>query len=260
MDVKTIVDFKRICSTVSSDLKLRRITQKQVAEIIGTTKQTVANQLSGKKRFSSNMAKKFAEAFGYDERFLLYGVGNLYDEEKGVILLGGEDKSTDESNQYYIRYRDKQLIYDNQILAAKMLFEILNNKIAISAFQAYLDGEYNEFDELTDILKEEYAYKLVIPGVPPMYEEYLKRTRQWFTDVETKAAKELVLIESKAACGELIDVDAEVERFRKRVLWIKVAHKDAAMERHPNLEVDNYITKEEQQEYQKMMPKEKEQR
>ena len=46
------------------------------------------------------------------------------------------------------------------------------------------------------------------------------------------------------ALGELIDVDAEVERFRKRVLWIKDSFKDDAAKAHPDLNLDEYVTPE----------------
>ena len=59
---KQSLSVKEICEAVSADLKERRITQQKAAEMIGTTKQTVANQLSGKKRFSANMAQKYCDA------------------------------------------------------------------------------------------------------------------------------------------------------------------------------------------------------
>ena len=45
--------------------------------------------------------------------------------------------------------------------------------------------------------------------------------------------------------GEIVDVDALVDRFRKRVIWIKDSHKDQALEKHPELNLDEYVTKEE---------------
>lgn len=249
-------DFKEICKAISADWKARRITHQIAADKVGTTKQTISNQISAKSRFSVPMARKFAEAFGYDERFLLYGEGDLYAEGKGVIINGGKDKDTGLPNLYYLGYRNEPFIHGKQLRVAERIIEILNNKVAISAFHAYLDEKYDEYSELVDILESEYAYKCVIFGLPPKHAEALRRTRQWFTDVETKAAKELVLIEQKAASGELIDVDAEIERFRRRVLWIKDANKEEAKKNHPDLDLEKYIPEEERQEFLKLMPKE----
>ena len=41
-----------------------------------------------------------------------------------------------------------------------------------------------------------------------------------------EAAKELVQIEQRAAQGEILDVDAEMERFKKKLLVIKNAYSD----------------------------------
>ena len=56
------------------------------------------------------------------------------------------------------------------------------------------------------------------------------------------------MIEQKAAQGEIIDVDALVDRFRKRVIWIKDANKDVALEKHPELKLEEYVTEEERAE------------
>lgn len=252
-------DFKEICKAISADWKARRITHQIAAEKVGTTKQTISNQISAtaKSRFSVAMAQKFAEAFGYDERFLLYGEGELYAEGHGVVINGGRNAETGLPHLYYIGYQDEPFKYGRQLRVAERLIEILNNKVAISAFHAYMNENYDEYRELVDILEDEYAYNCKIYGVSPKYAETLKRTRQWFTDVETKAAKELVLIEQKAASGELIDVDAEVERFRRRVLWTKDANKEEAKKNHPELDLEKYMPEEARQEFLKMMPDEK---
>ena len=69
---------KEICKAISADWKRRRITHQMAAEKIGSTKQTVSNQLTGKRRFSRGMAKRFSDAFGYSNQWLLFGEGEMY--------------------------------------------------------------------------------------------------------------------------------------------------------------------------------------
>ena len=112
--------------------------------------------------------------------------------------------------------------------------------------------DYEEYDKLIKILESDYAYNCVIHGVKEEYFRAMQAMRQWFTDMETKAAKELVIIEQKAAKGELINVDAEVDRFRRRVIWKKDAYKDVAHEHHPEINPDEYVSEAEHEEMLKM--------
>ena len=45
-----------ICESISLDLKARKITHKELAEMIGKSKAVVSTQISGKKSFSKEMA------------------------------------------------------------------------------------------------------------------------------------------------------------------------------------------------------------
>ena len=242
-----------ICKAVSSDFKKRRITHQKAAEMVGSTKQTITNQLSGKKRFSVNMADKFSSAFGYDTDFLLYGHGDLYREGRGVILSNGRNNNSI-PNLYYIGYQDEPFKYSRQFRVAERIIEILNNKVAIKAFHAYMSDDFDEYEELISILENDYAYNLPKNGFTPEQTKALRYYRQWFTEMETKAAKELVLIEQKAASGEIIDVDEEVNRFRKRVLMYKNAFKDVAIKKHPELNIDEYMPQKDIEEFLSMSP------
>lgn len=108
------------------------------------------------------------------------------------------------------------------IQMAERIIEILNNKVAISAFRAFIDGDYDQYHELISTLEHNFGYDLPqIVWKNPELTQKLRQIRQFFTDAETQAAKELVLIEQKAANGVIIDVDAELERFKKQLLQIK---------------------------------------
>ena len=70
-------NLKEIGHIVSAFFKENHISQEEVARTLGfTSKQVIANQLSGKK-FGKATAKKYATAFGFNEIFLLSGQGEL---------------------------------------------------------------------------------------------------------------------------------------------------------------------------------------
>ena len=242
--------LKEVCQEIRDDFKNRRITQQFAADLLGTTKQTVANQLSGKKKFSSQMAKKFSEKFGYSLEWLLFGEGQMYKNGMGA---GGFN--ADGLPYYYLSNVDELVKEGRKLRAAERLIEILNNKVAISAFRAFMTGNYEEYEELCSILESDYAYNIPQSVAhDPKTLQALRFTRQYFTDVETKAAKELVIIEQKAALGDLIDIDAELARFRKRLALIKDSYKDNAKEKHPSLNLDQYVTQTDKNDIQEMVP------
>lgn len=71
-----------ICKIIAVDFKMRGLTHHTAGEMLGRTKQSVSNQISGKKTFSFKSAQRYAETFGYDVRFLLFGEGSLYEDIK----------------------------------------------------------------------------------------------------------------------------------------------------------------------------------
>lgn len=244
------ISIEQICKEIKADFKERRITQQFAADQLHTSKQTIANQLSGKKKFSANMARKFSDAFGYSLEWLLYGEGYIYKDGMGA---GGVN--ADGLPYYYLSNVAALLNEGKKLRLAEKLIDILNDKVAISAFRAILHDNYQEYEDLSAILESRYAYN--IPQAvarDPRATQALRYTRQYFTDVETKSAKELVIIEQKAALGQIIDVDAELQRFRRRLLLIKDSYKDKAFEEHPDLNPATYVTDEETNEIQELVP------
>lgn len=65
-----------ISNEIRSYFKLKGWTYADAAKILGCSKQTVANRICGKK-FGPNTARRWAEAFGFNEDFLLTGKGKL---------------------------------------------------------------------------------------------------------------------------------------------------------------------------------------
>lgn len=62
---------------IASDLHERKLTQKDIAEMMGITRQTVASVLSSNQYFSSKHATLFSLALGYDKDYLMSGEGSL---------------------------------------------------------------------------------------------------------------------------------------------------------------------------------------
>ena len=238
-----------ICQEISKDFKQRRITHKIAAEKTGISKQTISNQLSGKKRFSQNLAKKFSDAFGYSIIWLLYGEGEMFEEGRGYT---GRDEGT--GLPYFVGNFDSIFNEGRKIKVAERLIEILNNKVAISAFRAYINEDYDEYDKLLAMLESSYSYNVPMLTRNPAMTQAFRKMCEFFTDVETKAAKELVIIEQKAALGEIIDVDAELERFRRRIVLIKDSYKDTAFEKHPELKESDYVSDSEKLAIKELMP------
>ena len=240
---------EEICERIAADFKRRRITHQIAADKIGTTKQTISNQISGKKRFSQNMAKKFSEAFGYSVSWLLYGEGQQFDDRRVSFEFDTGKKMVYASDNL-----DSILKEGRKIRVAERLLQILNNKVAISAFRAYLAEDYDEYETLRDKLEQDYAYDTVMLSNNPKLVAELRQMRRFFTEVETKAAKELIVIEQRAAEGEIIDVDAELERFRRRIILIKDAFKDKALAANPGLTEEEYIPETEKISIKELMP------
>lgn len=71
---------EEIILQVKMDLHRRKITMTKAAEMLGVTLGAVTNQLSGSRPFGRNSARKYAEAFGYSEQYLITGYGGLYGE------------------------------------------------------------------------------------------------------------------------------------------------------------------------------------
>lgn len=72
----------RVAPAIKADFKRMRLTYRDAALRLGTTKQVIANRLSGKRPFTKRTARIWAEKFGYSMDFLLFGWGNLYDNPK----------------------------------------------------------------------------------------------------------------------------------------------------------------------------------
>ena len=135
-----------ICEAIALDFKKRKLTHQEVARIIGKTKSSVSNQISGKKPFSKGMAELFADAFGYSIDFLLYGKGDLH-----------------QSGYIYSTYTVSSIVADRLdpnmtpylLEAADSLIHLANNKEVIDIWDALICGDFEQYKNLlSSFIKE----------------------------------------------------------------------------------------------------------
>ncbi len=99
-----------ICRTVAADFKARRISHADAAKMLNVKTRSVSNQISGKRPFGKKGAQKYAEIFGYEEPFLLYGIGPLKKEDaSGTILQTNTGVLLDEKTAYALYKRINEL-------------------------------------------------------------------------------------------------------------------------------------------------------
>lgn len=72
---------KEICGAIRGYFSVNKITMKEVADRLGVTSGAVTNQLAGR-QFSTKMAKRYAEEFGFNQDYLLFGRGALLAENE----------------------------------------------------------------------------------------------------------------------------------------------------------------------------------
>ena len=135
-----------ICEAIALDFKKRKLTHQEVARIIGKTKSSVSNQISGKKPFSKGMAELFADAFDYSIDFLLYGKGDLR-----------------RSGYYSSTYTVSSIVADRLdpsmtpylLEAADSLIHLANNKEVIDIWNALICGDFEQYkNQLSSYIKE----------------------------------------------------------------------------------------------------------
>lgn len=115
--MKTLSDekTKEINQSVSRWLKYQNISYGEAAKRLGVCVGAVYNQLSTR-HFSPKMARRWHDAFGFSERFLLTGEGTLTDRQfgyrkvveenevlRGIVIT--QKRTLENSNSELARYR-----------------------------------------------------------------------------------------------------------------------------------------------------------
>lgn len=154
---KCLCDAAAICRAIAVDFKARGLTHEMAAAQMGCSKQTVSNQISGKKPFSLKTARKYAEAFGYNLEFLLIGKGEL----NGSQQVASTPDAAPVAQEEDIVVAE----LERQVRLAKTLFRILNNPDAIEAYEAVVSGDDKKYAALLGKLHKDYGWDLPVEEI-----------------------------------------------------------------------------------------------
>ena len=176
--MNAIVDAAAICKAVAVDFKMKGLTHEMAASQLGCSKQTVSNQISGKKKFSLKSAQKYAETFGYNLEFLLFGKGELNGCPTNV-------NSKDVATTVPVRNEVSASISVKQLKQIRSLLRVLNNNDACNAFDAVLAGDEGKYKTLYEKLRRDFGWELGLVAD----QEYLDKIRRVLSDVQESRAK-----------------------------------------------------------------------
>ena len=176
--MKTVCDAAAICKAIAVDFKVKGLTHETAAGKLGCSKQTVSNQISGKKKFSLKTAQKYAEVFGYNLDFLLFGKGEL-----NACLTNVNSK--DVATTVPVRNEVSASISVKQLKQIRNLLRVLNNNDACNAFDAVLAGDEGKYKTLYEKLRRDFGWELGLVAD----QEYLDKIRRVLSDVQESRAK-----------------------------------------------------------------------
>ncbi len=176
--MKTVCDAAAICKAIAVDFKVKGLTHETAAGKLGCSKQTVSNQISGKKKFSLKTAQKYAEVFGYNLDFLLFGKGELNACQTNV-------NSKDVATTVPVRNEVSASISVKQLKQIRNLLRVLNNNDACNAFDAVLAGDDGKYKTLYEKLRRDFGWELGLVAD----QEYLDKIRRVLSDVQESRAK-----------------------------------------------------------------------
>lgn len=176
---------EQVKKTVVLDLKSQNITQKDLANRIGLTRQTVASILSTEdKYFTDKQATLFSLAMGYDRVFLMTGEGALksYDSsyskeqhihylEKRLEIFTKAEEASRYINTLYLKLPKEKCL--PLIKKAKQMHEIIStiytiDPLVIQNRKAY-DPELMEaalklfeplYYDIFEMLEKEYSFEI----------------------------------------------------------------------------------------------------
>ena len=172
-----VCDAAAICKAIAVDFKVKGLTHETAASQLGCGKQTVSNQISGKKKFSLKTAQKYAETFGYNLEFLLFGKGELNGSQHITSVNEVESKASDEEPTV--------AELKKQVRLARRLFRIMNNPDAIAAFEAVMAGDDKKYVSLFKKLHYDFGWQVSIGAVDS---DFMDRLRRLLAEVQERRA------------------------------------------------------------------------
>ena len=209
-----VYDAAAICKAIAVDFKVKGLTHETAAGQLGCSKQTVSNQISGKKKFSLKTAQKYAETFGYNLEFLLFGKGELNGSQQITSVIEVESKASDEEPTV--------AELKKQVRLARRLFRIMNNPDAIAAFEAVMAGDDKKYVSLFKKLHYDFGWQVSIGAVDS---DFMDRLRRLLAEVQERRAMILAerLDREYARDGE-VSIQALLEDCKEDLLNFQEEH------------------------------------
>lgn len=119
---------EEIAIEVCAEFRRRGINQMKAAEMLGIKPNGLSLYLTGKRAFGSNIARKWAEAFGFSATFLMTGEGSLVPGEvEAPAPMAAQDGGV------FIPAETLEL-YNSMAESIRNLTELLKMRGGVSAF------------------------------------------------------------------------------------------------------------------------------
>ena len=209
--IESVYTAEEICKAIAADFKMRGLTHGAAAEMLGLCKQTVSNQISGKKKFSLKAAQRYADAFGYSIDFLLFG--------KGELRKGGRMTPTGEIKPIATMSEDSVLTLQKRLNLAHRLFRVLNNPDALEAFEAAMSDDYAKYCNLYTKLHKDFGWEISVGAVD---DEFLDRVRRVLAEAQERRSKDLAdSINHLMLNGGHMSVQTLLESCKYEILKLK---------------------------------------
>ncbi len=148
---------EEVCRAVAADLRARGITHQKAAEAIGKTRSIVSNQLASKKPFSKGLASLFAQAFGYNTQYLLYGEGELRGQQGILDMIGVPIQGTQASQNLDLA------ILVSLLDCAEGILRVIGDKDALDAWHSISKADWDGYTNAMKSLSVKYKGRTANP-------------------------------------------------------------------------------------------------
>lgn len=115
--------MEKVGNAIREYFKTENLTQQQVADKFGVTQPFIGRVLRGQYSFGKNVAKQWADEFGFSYTFLLTGEGELFDNDESAIMSAvASDLSAgvDPESAEYWKQKYEESEKENQRLRGKI--------------------------------------------------------------------------------------------------------------------------------------------
>lgn len=118
---------------LKSWLKANNLTQTQIADSLGVSQVRISKLISGKINFGRDMARRWADTFGFSYTFLLTGEGSLFDNDESLIMQNvSEDLASGADVESFEYWKKKYEESEQEV--TRLRGQIEGMQMALNAF------------------------------------------------------------------------------------------------------------------------------